>query len=231
MIPPDVVKQIKRHNHISLCFRTRKNKRTVIVQRCFVAKWNLQFCSAKWGHISFFLVQYKKALRGNAVKTDAVFKRVPAHAKLSSLWMTVYQGEESWVLGYGHCFIRLVLITHAFILSVIMSLLPKGQVETWRFLRFCALIERQVEFLWHQQKPTNQQQCEAFKRAVALTKQLNRWLRSTWIHSAYIKKTSQPQSPLDVDLPLSWVGNTTRCGQSIIYVGSPSYGLEQEIEL
>lgn len=33
----------------------------------------------------FFLVQYKKPLRGNVVKTDAVFKRVSAPAKLSSL--------------------------------------------------------------------------------------------------------------------------------------------------
>lgn len=83
--------------------QNQKKNRIVIVQRHFVAKWNLQFCSTKWGHISFFLMQYKKALRGNAVKTDAVFKRVTVPAKLRSLWMTVYQGEESWILGYSHC--------------------------------------------------------------------------------------------------------------------------------
>ena len=48
------------------------------------------------------------------------------------------------------CFIRLVLTAHAFVRSEVqsdikgqdfMSLLPKGQVETWRFLHCHALIE------------------------------------------------------------------------------------------
>lgn len=134
------------------------------------------------------------------------------------------------------CFIRLVLITHAFVLSEVwsdiegqdfMSLLPKGQEETWRVFRCRALIEQQFEFLWHQQKFTNQQQCEALKRAVGLMKQLNRQLQSTWINSAYIKKISQQQFPLGADsLSSEFVAE---CGQSAVYVISSSYGLEQAV--
>lgn len=70
---------------------------------------------------------------------------------------------------------------------------PRGDLESFSLL--CT--EQQFEFLWHQQKFRKQQQCEALKRAVCLMKQLNRQLQSTWINSAYIKKISQQQFPLD----------------------------------
>lgn len=127
--------------------------------------------------------------------------------------MTAYQGEASWILGHRHCALSNWSWSHLPLYWVKCNLTsrvriscPCSQKTKWRFLCCRALIEQQLEFPWHQQKLTNEQHYEAFKRAVALMKQLNRQLRSTWIHSAYIKKTRQPQFPLDVDLPLSLRG-------------------------
>lgn len=102
-------------------------------------------------------------------------------------------------LGYSHCALSDSYWSHMPLYWVKCNLTlrvriscPCSQKAKRRlggfFVVVQQLIELQFEFLWHQQKFKNHQQCAALKRAVGLMKQWNRQLQSTWIHSAHKRK-------------------------------------------